>query len=168
MILEHQSYGSVVDALPTTPKHDHQHDKKVNDDVIPSTPTRTAPCTPAAKASSWSCKRTFSPATPFFIMDWLKDVNPEDLEVARKILQTPNRDCKNHGGGGGTEKEKQALKKDLFPSSSCTTSRSSSTSAIVGAAAAPKSVVQANYSKQSVDDLYSTLSRGHFAYYNSR
>lgn len=28
---------------------------------------------------------------PFFIMDWLEDVNQEDLELARRMLQTPQK-----------------------------------------------------------------------------
>jgi len=36
-------------------------------------------------------------AKPFFVMDWLEEVNPRDLELARQMLQTPNK--KNNNGG---------------------------------------------------------------------
>jgi tetratricopeptide (TPR) repeat protein len=51
---------------------------------------------------------------PFFIFDWLEQVNPDDLELARKMLQTPKKADKRNS------EEKVIVKnvrKELFPPS---------------------------------------------------
>jgi tetratricopeptide (TPR) repeat protein len=64
---------------------------------------------------------------PFFIFDWLEQVNQDDLDLARRMLKTPqkvektSKECK-----GSTE----SLRKELFPPPSNDTTRSISTGSL--------------------------------------
>lgn len=42
-------------------------------------------------------KRSEPPPKPFFIMDWLEQVDPTALQLAQKMLQTPQRDTGRNG-----------------------------------------------------------------------
>lgn len=51
--------------------------------LLPTAAATVMQSTPASKA-------TVIPK-PFFVMDWLEEINPRDLEIARQMLNTPNR-----------------------------------------------------------------------------
>lgn len=51
--------------------------------LLPTAAATVMQTTPASKA-------TVIPK-PFFVMDWLEEINPRDLEIARQMLNTPNR-----------------------------------------------------------------------------
>jgi tetratricopeptide (TPR) repeat protein len=118
MILEHASCGSMMDALTRPKEHagadsDEDEEKKDeqyfesidnNNDSPARTSTRETK-TPIKQhthvinnnnntnydtADTTRSSKSCLPPTPFFIMEWLKEVKPEDLELARKLLQTPN------------------------------------------------------------------------------
>ena len=58
-----------------------------------STPKKEQHRSNDKKASGPGTTTSSSPSMPkpFFLMDWLEEVNPKDLEIARQMLQTPNK-----------------------------------------------------------------------------
>jgi tetratricopeptide (TPR) repeat protein len=169
MILEHGSCGSMVDAM-TRPKQqarggdssdeedekkDEQdfHNNNNNNNNTDATSVGRQHCSLGEQPGTPRETKTTTgslPPTPFFIMEWLNEVNPEDLELARKLLQTPNdkqhqqhhhhhqsphRQHSSMGALGAFSKQEEeeddsSIKKDLFAAAAAAASsphRSAST-----------------------------------------
>jgi tetratricopeptide (TPR) repeat protein len=68
-----------------------------------ATAAATAPSIPAQEPSSGASTTAPPMPKPFFVMDWLEQINPRDLETARQMLQTPPKKGKPrppHSGRG--------------------------------------------------------------------
>jgi len=81
IVATHQSNESMVDASSPKPREEEK-------DYRSESPRGVAV---QATITGSSADSSTSPAKPFFIMDWLEEVKPQDLELARQMLTTPKR-----------------------------------------------------------------------------
>jgi hypothetical protein len=75
------------------------------------TPRSESPRNAPVPVSNASLENT---PKPFFIFDWLEQVNPDDLELARRMLQTPKKSSRNISEARDSLEN---VRKELFPSS---------------------------------------------------
>lgn len=83
MIITHASASSMVETTAVSVK------SEATKAASPAADEVTKETSSTVSSSSDSCE-VLSPK-PFFIMDWLEDIDPKDLELAQKMLKTPNR-----------------------------------------------------------------------------
>lgn len=71
---------------------------------------------PVCSGSSSCSSTTSDTPKPFFIFDWLEQVDQDDLALARVMLKTPQRAKANKPNGSSSDQDAmQPLQKELFP-----------------------------------------------------
>ena len=92
--------GPVIEDYASEHNTNSNQDKSDSvEDVTMRSPTSVVAVSSASLLPSAAASCTTTPTTtkdavvtkPFFVMDWLEEINPRDLELARQMIQTPRK-----------------------------------------------------------------------------